>query len=71
MLRSYITPESTVKVTLPLYVNHRRLGFGDQLRFYKPASEPEERTRAVIEAPDFLAEFVKNRGTARKRRRGC
>jgi hypothetical protein len=68
LLRSHINPESTVKVTLPLYVNHRRLVFGDQLRFYKPASEPEERTRAVIEAPDFLAAFVKNRG--RKRPRG-
>ena len=70
MLRSYITPESTVKVTLPLYVNHRRLVFGDQLRFYKPASEPDGKKRKV-EVPDSLADFVKNRGEARKRLRGC
>jgi hypothetical protein len=68
MLRSHITPECTVKVTLPLYVNHRRLEFGDQLRFYKPASEPDGKKRKV-EVTDSLADFVKNRAEARKRPR--
>jgi len=68
MLRSYITPESTVKVTLPLYVNHRLLEFGDQLRFYKPAGKPDEKKRKV-EVADDLADFVKSCAEARKRPR--
>ena len=66
MLRSYITPESTVKVTLPLYVNHRLLEFGDQLRFYKPAEERNEKKRKV-EVVDDLADFVKSCSQARKK----
>ena len=68
MLRSYITPESTVKVTLPLYVNHRLLEFGDQLRFYKPAEERNEKKRKA-EVTDDLADFVKSCAEARKRPR--
>ena len=66
MFRSYITPESAVKVTLPLYVNHRLLEFGDQLRFYKPAEERNEKKRKV-EVVDDLADFVKGCSQARKK----
>ena len=69
MLGSCINPESTVKVTLPLYLNHRRLEFGDQLRYYKPAEEPEEKKRKTLEQVDSLADFVKISQEARKRRK--
>ena len=65
LLRSYITPESTVEVTLPLYVNHRRLEFGDQLRFYKPPVATPESNKRKIVVVDDLAEFVNNRAKAR------
>ena len=64
MLRSYISPESTVKVTLPLYVNHRLLEFGDQLLFYKPAEyRPETKRKEKVH--DDVADFVKSRAEAR------
>ena len=66
LLGSYITPESTVKVTLPLYVNYRQLEFGDQLRFFKPAEKPDERKRKE-EVAESIADFVKDRAEARKR----
>ena len=66
LLRSYITPESTVKVTLPVYVNHRLLEFGDQLRFYKPPETTDGKKRKVQVADD-LADFVKSCAEARKR----
>ena len=65
MLRSYITPESTVKVTLPLYVNHRLLEFGDQLLFYKPAENRPE-TKRKEKVVDDVAAFVQS--LAKKRR---
>ena len=68
LLTSYINPESTVKVTLPLYANHRHLYFGDQLRYYKPAEEPEEKKRKV-QVADCIADFVKNRVEAQKKPR--
>ena len=68
MLGSCINPESTVKVTLPLYLNHRRLAFGDQLLYYKPAEAPEEKKRKTLEEVDPLAAFVKNGQEVRKRR---
>ena len=69
MLGSYINPESTVKVILPLYVNHRTLEFGDQLLYYKPAEAPDEKKRKALEEVDPLADFVRNRQEARKRRK--
>ena len=65
MLRSYISPESTVKVILPIFVNHRLLEFGDELRFYTPAVKPDEKKRKV-EVADDLADFVKDRAAARQ-----
>ena len=69
MLGSCINPESTVKVTLPLFLNHRRLEFGDQLRYYKPAEVIEEKKRKTLEQVDSLADFVKISQEARKRRK--
>ena len=60
MLRSYISPESTVKVTLPLYVNHRLLELGDQLLFYKPAENRPETKRKEKVIDDVVA-FVQRR----------
>ena len=48
LLKSYINPETTVTVTLPLFVNHKHLYVGDQLRFYKPAEEPAEKKRGDL-----------------------
>ena len=64
MLRSYISPESTVKVILPIYVNHRLLEFGDELRFYRPFVETEKKRK--VEVADDLADFVKGRAAARQ-----
>ena len=68
LLKSYINPESTVTVTLPLLVNHKHLYFGDQLRFYKPAEEPAEKKRKV-ELTDGITDFTKNCADARTRHR--
>ena len=65
-LRSYINPESTVKVRLPLYINHRRLEFGDQLRFFKAAEKPDEKKRKEAEL-DNISDFAKERAEASKR----
>ena len=43
MLDSYINPEATVKVILPLFVNTSCLEFGDQLVFYKKPEATEEK----------------------------
>ena len=59
-LETYINPYSTVKVKLPLYVNHRALVFGEKLFFYKPAGKPIEKKRKDTEEVDPLADFVKS-----------
>ena len=64
MLRSYISPESTVKVILPIYVNHRLLEFGDELRFYTPFVETEKKRK--VEVADDLADFVRSCAAARQ-----
>ena len=69
MLQSYINPESTVKVILPLYVNHRTLEFGDQLLFYKKAGKAVEKKGKDLEEIDEVAEFVSALSDARKRKR--
>ena len=69
MLQSYINPEPTVKVILPLYVNHRTLEFGDQPLYYKPAEAPDEKKRKALEEVDPLADFVRTSHEARKRRK--
>ena len=66
MLRSYINPESTVKVTLPVYVNNKLLEYGDELRYYKPAGQSDEKQRKEVVADD-LADFMKSCDEARKR----
>ena len=68
LLKSYINPETTVTVTLPLFVNHKHLYVGDQLRFYKPAEEPAEKKRKV-EVTDGITDFIKNCAEARMRPR--
>ena len=65
LLKSYISPETTVTVTLPLFVNHKHLYVGDQLRFYKPAEEPAEKKRKV-EFTDGITDFIKNCAEARR-----
>ena len=64
MLRSYISPESTVKVILPIFVNHRLLEFGDELRFYRPFVETEKKRK--VEVADDLADFVRSCAAARQ-----
>jgi hypothetical protein len=61
MLDSYMNPEATVKVILPVFVNTKRLEFGEQLFYYKPAEPTEERKRKPVEEVDNLAEWVKQR----------
>ena len=61
MLDSYINPEATVKVILPVFVNTKRLEFGEQLKYYKPAEPNEEKKRKPVEEVDNLAEWVKQR----------
>ena len=70
MLGPSVNPESTVQVTLPLFLNHRRLEFGDKLRYYKPAEVPEEKKRKTLEEIDPLADFVRTTQEAGKRRKG-
>jgi hypothetical protein len=43
MLDSYINPEATVTVILPVFVNSSRLEFGDKLVFYKKPEATEEK----------------------------
>ena len=61
MLASYINPEVTVKVILPVFVNIKRLEFGEQLKYYKPAEPNEEKKRKPVEEVDNLAEWIKGR----------
>ena len=69
LLKSYINPETTVTVTLPLFVNHKHLYVGDQLRYYKPAEEPAEKKRKV-EVTDGITDFIKNcKGASREKAR--
>ena len=69
MLDSYINPETTVRVVLPVFVNHKRLEFGEQLKYYKPAEPNEEKKRKPVEEVDNLAEWVKGRDGADKKKR--
>ena len=69
MLESYISPETLVKVVLPVFVNRRTLEKREQLFFYKKAEAPEEKKQTVAEPVDSLTAFVKNRAEARKRRK--
>ena len=69
MLESYISPEASVKVILPVFVNHRTLEKREQLFFYKKAEAPEEKKQKAAEPVDPLADFVKNRAEVRKRRK--
>ena len=64
-----LNPESTVKVILPLYVNHRTLEFGDRLLFYKKAGKAVEEKGKDLEEIDQVADFVTNRVEARKKRK--
>jgi len=65
MLDSYINPEATVKVILPVFVNTSRLEFGDQLLFYKKPEATEEKKRKVVEEVDAIAEWAKQRADER------
>jgi hypothetical protein len=70
MLDSYINPETTVRVVLPVFVNHKRVEFGEQLKYYKPAEPNEEKKRKAVREPDHLDEWVKGREEAEKKKRG-
>ena len=69
MLTSYINPETTVRVVLPVFVNHKRLEFGEQLKYYKPAEPNEEKKRKPVEEVDNLAEWVKGRDGAGQKKK--
>ena len=68
MLDSYINPEATVKVILPVFVNTSRLEFGDQLVFYKKPEATEEKKRKVVEEVDAIAEWAKQRADERMKK---
>ena len=56
-----VQPDSTVKVLLPVLVNHKAIDAQTPLRFYEAKVEKEDKRKNEVTPIDNLAEWTKQR----------